>query len=154
MEILQTTAIAIGTSALSAWLAVFLAFRRYKSEKWWDRKSQCYCETVSALNEIIVVCDAFIDEKFHGYVIQKNTKVEYSERFRKAKTFCFTQINIGQLLMSSDAHATLVGFEGALFAVERDEPRDTLWEAIREETEGYVNAFIPLARKDLGTHLY
>lgn len=142
----------LGVAVVTGWVTVVLAFRRYKSEKWWDRKSQCYCETVDALNEIMVVCDAFIDEKVHGLILQKNEQLELSQRFRKGKQFCFTQINIGQLLMSHEAHSTLRRFESALSSVEREEPRDTVWEAIRETTEGYIDMFIPFARKDLGAH--
>lgn len=154
MDIVTTFVISIVASIVTAWVTVFLAFRRYKSEKWWDRKCQCYCETVNSLNEIMVVCDALIDEKVHGVILQKNEKLELTERHRKGKAFCFTQINIGQLLMSDEAHDVLVGFERALSTVEREEPRETLWEVVREVTEGHVNAFIPLAREDLDTHSF
>lgn len=149
-----TIVVSLFASIVTAWITVTLAFRRYKSEKWWDRKSECYCETVGALNEIMVVCDAFIEEKLHGAILQESEKIEYKERYRKGKAFCFTQINIGKLLMSDEAHSILMGFEGKLFAVEREESRETLWEAIREMTEGHINAFIPFARKDLDTHSY
>lgn len=141
--------VAIPTSILT----VALAFRRYKSEKWWDRKAQCYCETINAMNEIIVVCDAFIDEQVHGVTLRKAEKEALSERYRKGKAFCFTQINIGRLFMSEEAHNILMGFERALFVVESETDSEVIMQGIREVTEGCLNAILPIAQKDLGANL-
>ena len=136
----------------TAYITSVLAFRKYRTEKWWDRRSQCYCDTIDALNEIIVVCDAFIDEKIHGITLRRVDKDSLEAKYKKSKEFCFTQINIGKLLMSDKAHQILMGFEGELFTLESDSDQTVIKEAIREVTEGHLNALIPVARKDLGAN--
>ncbi|MDO8787491.1 MAG: hypothetical protein Q7J42_05415 [Sulfuritalea sp.] len=149
-----TFSTSLAASVLTAWIAVVLAFRKYKSEKWWDRKAQCYCDTVSAMNEIIVVCDAFIDEQLHGTSISKAERIALDERYRKGKEFCFTQTNIGRLLLSVKAHDILMSFERELFAVEGDSDSAILKQGVREVTEGHIEALIPIARKDLGADYF
>ena len=136
----------------TAYISSLLAFRKYRTEKWWDRRAQCYCDTVEVLNEIIVVCDAFIDEKIRGVTLCNADIDALEERLRKSKELCFSQINIGNLLMSDKAHETLISFERELFALESDSDQTVIKEAIREVTEGHLNTFVPIARSDLGAN--
>lgn len=136
----------------SAYLSSILTFRKYRSEKWWDRRAQCYCNTIDALNEVIVVCDAFIDEKVHGMTLRKADKDLLDAKYIKSKEFCFTQINIGKLLMSDKALEILLGFERELFILETSSDQAVLKEAIREVTDRHLDAFIPIARSDLGAN--
>jgi hypothetical protein len=154
MNTIDSIALSFIISILTAWTAVMLAFAKYKSEKWWDRKAQYYCETINSLNEIIRVCDEFINEKIHGVIIQTDSRLDFDERFRKAKLLCFTQINIGELFMSEQAHKLIMGFEGKLSEIERSFPHDDLWEVIREETEAHIKSLISMARRDLGANSF
>lgn len=147
-EILHMIVVAVPT----AYITAVLAFRKYRTEKWWDKRAQCYCDTISALNEIIVVCDAFIDEKVHGVTLRKADRELLEAKYKKSKEFCFTQINIGKLLMSDKAHEILSGFEQELFKFETNSDQTVIKEAVREVTEGHLNAFIPIARSDLGAN--
>ena len=136
----------------SAYISSILAFRKYRTEKWWDRRAQCYCDTIDALNEIIVVCDAFIDEKVHGLTLRKAEKDLLEAKYKKSKEFCFTQINIGKLLMTNEAHEILMSFERELYTLETNSDQAVIKEAIREVTEGHLNAFVPKAKSDLGAN--
>lgn len=151
---LLTFSSSLAASVVTAWIAVVLAFRKYKSEKWWDRKAQCYCDTVAAMNEIIVVCDAFIDEQLHGPALAKGERIALDDRYKKGKEFCFTQTNIGRLLLSVKAHDILMSFERELFVVERDSDSEVLKQGVREVTERHLDALIPIARRDLGADFF
>jgi hypothetical protein len=146
-EILHIIFVAFPT----AYLTSELAFRKYKTEKWWDRKSECYCETIDALNQILVICDAYIDENVHGVVLRKADKDILEEQYKKSKEYCFKQINIGKLLMSDEAHNILMSLERELFVLEHDSDNCAIKESVREVVEGHLNSFVPIAKSDLGT---
>lgn len=148
----QKIANALLVAIPTAYLSSVLAFRKYRTEKWWDRRSQCYCDTIDALNEIIVVCDAFICEKVRGMELREVDKYLLEKQLRNSKGRCFTQINIGKLFMSNKAHQILMGFERNLFALESDSDQTVIKEAIRDVTEGHLNAFVKIARSDLGAY--
>lgn len=148
----QKIANALLVAIPTAYLSSVLAFRKYRSEKWWDRRSQCYCDTIDALNEIIVVCDAFIDEKVQGVQLRKADRDALEEKYRKSKGVCFMQINIGKLFMSDEAHKSVMGFERELFVIENEPDKEVVKEGIREVTEAHLNALIPIARADLSAN--
>lgn len=125
-------------------LSVYLAFRKYKSEKWWDRQAQCYCDTVNAFSEIIGICDDLLGEKLNGIDLSGEEKNAFAKRMKAAKAVLFSQVSVGHLLMSTKSHCSLLEFERALSAAEEE-----CIEAVREVTEAHAVAFIRLAKNDL-----
>lgn len=143
-----TTAIvvAIPTSLISASLAI----RRYRTERWWDKKADCYVDTVNAMDNIIRFCDIYLDEALDGKVPTDITRKELADRFHKGKRLLQTQTNIGHLLMSEDAYKDLLSLDLALSQAEREEDIAKQIAGIRGEVEDCLYSFIPHAKNDLG----
>lgn len=148
--LLEKVATAVIIAFPTAYLTSYFSIRKYRTDKWWDKKSQCYCDSINALNEIIAVCDAFIEEKVHGVTLSKEERDSLEKKYKKNMEFCYLQINIGKLLMSDKAHKILQGYEREIYSLENGSDKAVLMESVREVTEGYLEAFIPLAKTDLG----
>ena len=133
---------------VTAWVAVFLAFRRYKFEKWWDRKAQCYIETIEALNKMMEVCDINIGDTASEPVATNAN--ELSEKYRKGKSFLITQTNIGRLFLSDEAYKVLLQFDNELSRIEEENEGPRKIADIRVSVENCIEALIPIARRDIG----
>lgn len=151
MDILINIVTTLLIATLTSYLTVHFSLKRYRSEKLWDKRAQCYCEIVDALNSIIRHCDAFISEKFDGKNISENEKRQLSKKFYEGKAFLETQTNIGRLLISSVALDKLLILDRELYKAECEEDLKLRIPNIRVATEDCLYAFIPIARKALGT---
>ena len=146
----QKIASAVLVAVPTACLTVYLAFTRYKFEKWWDRKAQCYFETIEALNKIMEVCDANIEARSNGSVVCGVE--ELNEKYVKGKAFFITQTNIGRLLLSKKAFDALIAFDHELSSMESEADEGKRIADIRVAAETCIDALIPIARKDLGAN--
>ncbi|NOI46165.1 hypothetical protein [Vibrio alginolyticus] len=62
LDLLSSLFIAITASYIS----VKLAMRKFKSEKWWDKKLHCYTEITELLSMVIIYADMVIDVELDG----------------------------------------------------------------------------------------
>ena len=149
-KIASAVLVAVLVAIPTAFLTVYLAFKRYKSEKWWDRKAQCYFETIEALNKIMEACDANIEARSNSSVVCGVE--ELNEKYVKGKAFFITQTNIGRLLLSKKAYDALIAFDHELSRMEQEADEGRRIAGIRGAAEKCIDTLIPIARKDLGAN--
>ena len=147
---IQTLVTAIVVAVPTSLLSVYLALRKYRTEKWWDKKAECYLETVNSMNDIIRFCDSYLAEELDGKEITDSIRDELERKFHSGKLTLETQTNIGRLLMSEDAYKDLLSLDRALSKAENDQDITQQIAGIRVETEDCLCAFIPHAKNDLG----
>jgi hypothetical protein len=147
---IQTLVTAIVVAVPTSLLSVYLALRKYRTEKWWDKKVECYMETVNSMNDIIRFCDSYLAKELDGKEITDSIRDELEIKFHNGKLMLETQTNIGRLLMSEDAYKNLLSLDRALSKAEREEDITQQIAGIRVETEDCLCAFIPHAKNDLG----
>jgi hypothetical protein len=140
----------VGCPALHPLLSVYLALRKYRSEKWWEHKSKCYVDTVSAMNDMITFCDMVSEEVLDGEVLPEKIRKEFEERYHNAKRILEAQTNVGDLLMSKVAHEDLMALNRALYKVGQEPEGPRRMAGIRLELEECLLSFIPHAKQDLG----
>lgn len=147
---IQTLVTAIVVAVPTSFLSVYLALRKYRTEKWWERKAECYIETVNSMNDIIRFCDGYLAEELNGKGVTDAIRDDLEKNFHSGKMLLETQTNIGRLLMSEDAYKDLLSLDLALSKAEGEEDISQQIAGIRVETEDCLCSFIPHAKKDLG----
>ncbi len=145
---IQTLTTSILVAVLTSFLSVHLALRRYRTENWWERKAECYIDSVNVMNDIIRFCDNTLAE-LDGLTISNEEKEELKRKFHKGKLLLETQTNIGHLLVSKKAHADLLALDRAMSSADREENIMQQIAGIRVETENCLHVFIPHAKEDL-----
>jgi len=146
----QTLVTAILVAVLTSLLSVHLALKKYRTEKWWEKKLECYIDTIHAMNEIINFCDGLIAEELDGEDIPKKRIENLRKGFHKGRLFLDTQLNIGHLLMSEEAHKELLLLDVAFNRAEKESDFMGKITEIRVKTEECIYSFIRHAKKDLG----
>ena len=147
---IQTFVTAIIVAVPTSWFSVYFALKKYRTEKWWDNKAQCYIDTVSAMNDIIRFCDATLAEELDDIAITNNMRKELGDKFHEGKALIESQLNIGRLLMSEKAYKDLLSLDQALSKAEREDDFAQQIAGIRVETDDCLYSFIPHAKEDLG----
>ena len=119
----------------TAIISVKLALRKFKSEKWWDRKLTCYIELAEALSLIINYADMVIDIKFDGV---KHDTTEFNKRklaFNESMLKLQTQVYSSILFIDKTSHGALLQFYNKLFCMETSSQDPEKLAELRENAE-------------------
>jgi len=137
--------ISLITSAISVWLAL----KKYRSEKWWDKKLECYLQTVEAMNKILSFCDNYIAEEWFEKELPDEEKNQLKKEFYEGKKLLETQANIGKLMLTEKACKILSRLDEELYEIDQNFDLQQIAD-LRETTDCYLSFFIEIAQVDLG----
>ena len=92
-DVLITFVLTVAAGAVTAFLSVQFALRRFRAERWWERKAQAYAELFSALFHVQRFCRVKLRNLEEGvpysenYMEELNTKANagFAEIRRAAK---------------------------------------------------------------------
>ena len=149
MHILEIVLISILTSSIS----VGLAFRKYRTEKWWDKKLEVYLQVVESMNKVLVYCDRHFDKEYDYIEIDEEELDIVRRNFHEAKRHIEIQANIGRLLFNDAAYEILISVDMKLQGIDVYSSIKKILE-LRDETEALLSSLIAVAKNDLGAKSY
>jgi hypothetical protein len=157
-KIATTLFIAIATSSLIAIptsiLSVNLAMKKYRTEKWWDKKAECYFQTIRALNDVVHYYDALLEDKLNIKTLPEPKLKELKKEFYSAQILVQAQLNIGQLLLSKSSCKDLLDIDQVFSKAENIKDVIQKYGTIRNEIEACLNSLIENAKTDLGINKF
>ena len=107
--ILSLVGAVIGAS-LSYWLAI----RRFRSERWWERKYQAYSDVLEALNDMRARLDTFYDAYIEKREVPKQEAQSLLTAYRDGMRNIEKQRAIGGLVLGDKVVDELRKFEQAM----------------------------------------
>jgi hypothetical protein len=138
---------AIFIAAISSWITVQLSLKRFRSERWWEKKVEAY----SNLIEVLHNSKAFIhhlNESMKGDRLSEERFNELQKRYKVAKDEIFKSGDIGAFLLSPEAINRLRQYQ--------KEDNEALKKGFLEglpfscaATDACLNDIIEIARRDL-----
>lgn len=105
-------AIAIG----SAFLAAYLATRKFRTEKWWERKAAAYGELVEALHHMKWYPSETLDAAMESREIPDADKDEYWKQYKLARRNVWKIADTSAFLVSPKVLEAIVEMERELGA--------------------------------------
>ena len=136
-------------TTLTAVFGVWLSFRRFGKERWWERKAEAYCRIVESLYLVSAYYSALSVEDITGNQLSEERKKELSENCDTAFRELRKATGMGAYSIS-DAVADVLS---NLDKRPRLSPRDTAWfeifEADREAYQKALEQIRLLAKRDL-----
>ncbi len=142
------TAIVIG--AISAWITAQLALRRFRAEKWWERKAEAYSRVIEALHNSKVWTEEHLKANFDNGEIPEAKRKELGNRARAAYDELRKAMDVGAFLLCDEALSRLKQYEKETRELERNPPYQYL-KADFAATENCLNELIEIAKRDLKT---
>lgn len=144
MAILEIVSISFITSLITVWLAL----KRYKSEKWWDEKLEAYLQVIDAMSNIISFCDNCISEEMSGNELNEEERDLLEKDFCDAKKLLEKKANVGELMFAKTAYRVLIKFDGMVYEMDSYQDIKELAK-IREDADVCLSSFIDTAKNDL-----
>ena len=90
-----------------AFLAAWLATRRYRSDKWWDKKEAAYSELINALHQMKWPASEHIDAEFENRTINEEESEKLWREFKDARKNIWRIAESSSFLLSSDVLITV-----------------------------------------------
>lgn len=144
MKIIVSLVVSIPTAIIS----VKLALRKFKSEKWWDKKLACYIELSEAFSVIINYADMVMDIKLDGV---KHDVEEFNKRklmFNESMLKLQTQAYTSFLFIDKASHEALLRFYNELFRMETSSQDPEKLAELRENAESCLNIISAEAKRE------
>jgi hypothetical protein len=136
-------------AAVSSWITVNLALRRYHSERWWDRKVEAYTAVLNALHDSKAFSDRNLAAMERGNELPDEKTKELINRAQKATDQILRAIDLGSFLLSEEALARLRRFRTEESAAS---DADSWWQHLEDDhqaTSSCLEDMIKIAKNDL-----
>ena len=158
-NLLTGVVIAIVSAVVSAIVTVFLAFRRFRRERWWERKADAYSSAIKAFHDLecaisegmVSLCSSRMGEE------QQGERAKHCERALAEVTWV---LQASSFIMCPEAHDLLKGFvdtfcksTGGLGRGLLTRDTTKIVGAMRNQCQAIeecLKVLEPIARKDLG----
>jgi hypothetical protein len=102
MSVIGEIAVGIVVGIVSAYASARLALRRYRSERWWDKKYDAYIVILNSLHGLLQNVDAYYDEAMSGAETPEDQQTERRRRYREAVSEIERHITLGTFLLHRD----------------------------------------------------
>lgn len=127
---LYTVVSGIPVALLTAWVAVVLALRRYKSEKWFERRIDAYTRIIESLHHMKETTQRQLRAAERGVEIPSDAEKDLIDSYRKSSADLRRLTDMGALVFSAEAVEILERLNG-----EREEAmqEQSWWEHLDAE---------------------
>ncbi|MDE2283926.1 MAG: hypothetical protein KGK33_04850 [Hyphomicrobiales bacterium] len=93
----------LGSGVLSAWLTYVFAWRRFRTEKWWERRADAYEKIMDALHSAKRFSDVHLEGLMRGSEPAAEEVVKLREQSKEAHDYILRAIDTGRLILPDDA---------------------------------------------------
>jgi hypothetical protein len=150
MSVLTQIISAFAIAAFSAWITVQLSLRRFRTEKWWERKVEAYAHIVEALHHAKTTLEINYDAEIEGRRIPEKRDEQLNERNSKANDDIRKNIDTSAFLLCDEAHQRLVQFQKEAYDAESPNSYFEYLDGMIPVYRKCIEDIIVIARKDLG----
>jgi hypothetical protein len=139
----------IGIAAVSSWITVLLSLRRFRAERWWDRKVDAYTTLIEAFYSSKAFTTAHLEAQETGREVSEENDVKYRKLAEEAHQKIEKAIDTGSFILCDEALARLREYREE--ANQAGEAKDwySFLDAHCAATDKCLKEIIPIAQNDL-----
>jgi hypothetical protein len=139
-------------AAISSWITVQLSLRRFRAEKWWERKADAYSKIIEALHNAKSFSDHFLDVEIEGRKLPEEREKELRSRAKAASDEILKTMDVGAFLLSDEALSRLRQYQKDADAASNEPAWFLYLEAEWAAADKCLKEIIDIAKKDLKTN--
>jgi hypothetical protein len=136
-------------AAVSSWITVQLSLRKFRSERWWERRVEAYSKAIEALHNSKAFAHHHLEAEDKGRKLSEERKTELKHNAKAAHDEILKAISVGSFLLSEGALSRLEKYQRE---VEQASKQQTWYDYIDEvwyANDQCLKDFIEIARRDL-----
>ena len=140
---------AIAIATVSSWTTVQLSLKRFRSERWWEKKAEAYERVIEAFHNSKKFDSEHMRAVERGSEVPNDRDQELRKLSKAARDEILRAADIGGFVMSEGAMKILSRYE----AESENAPREPSWyehlDASWSLTNSYMKEFFAEAHRDL-----
>lgn len=90
-------------SLLTAIITVKLSLRKFRTEKWWEKKAETYARIVDALHHLKNYCEQKLNAEYGHSQLSPEKEHELSQQYKMAFCELAKAIDVGSFIISNEA---------------------------------------------------
>jgi len=144
-----TTVLSLVVGIVTAIVSVRLSLRRFRAERWWERKVEAYSRIVDALHSVMEYCSVLSDEEIQGREITDERRKQLLQDYERAVRELKKATSVGAFIISKDVADALMKLETRPRLSGKDWPR---FEILDDDYDAYSKTLAEvqkLAKRDL-----
>jgi hypothetical protein len=136
-------------AGFSAWITVQLSLRRYRTEKWWERKADAYSSVIEALHNAKTALDQQFEADLEGRELREDRVRFLDDRARAATDEILKITDVGAFLLCDEALSRLVLYQKEARAASHTPDWGQFVDDTIAVTDRCIKDIIRIAKKDL-----
>ena len=149
MDIARDILVGLLIATVSAWVTVQLSLKRFRSEKWWERKVEAYERVIEALHHRKAFADAHYEEWFEGQKHSQERQDQLSRGVKESIKEIEKAANVGAFLFSGEAQGRLARYKRESREALKGSDIHEMINSSSKAVDSCLSDLIELARKDL-----
>lgn len=118
LQIIITILSAIFIATISSWITIQLSLKRFRSERWWEKKAEAYSKIIEAMHDFKAFSEKHLEAMIGGHEISDERDVELRHRAKTARREIDKIIDTGQFLLSEKSNIRLKKFISEIHSFE------------------------------------
>lgn len=103
MEILLKVISAVVIAGLSSWITVFLSLRKFRTEKWWEKKAEAYSNLLGAIHDSKAFAEENLNAEFRSRELTELEDKELRAASKKSEAEIYRAMDVGAFYLSEQA---------------------------------------------------
>lgn len=136
-------------AVVTSFLTARLAFRRFYSERWWERKAEAYTALIEALYQILDYPSSLLDEELGEREVSEDRKEELSAQSERANRAVTKAMIVGALVLSPRTVEILKEFRKGKYRADGARSYFDLLDEHAHTAATAINAVVEEAARDL-----
>lgn len=136
-------------AVVSAWVTVQLALRRFRAEKWWEKRVEAYERVIEALHHSKAFTSVHLDAAYAGKDVPEERDKELRAKSKEALREIEKATDIGGFLLGEEALERLRRYQKEA----KEASNTTSWHKYLEDdwaaTNSCLENIIQIAKQDL-----
>ena len=139
-------------SLLTAIITVKFSLRKFRTEKWWEKKAETYAKIIDALHHLKNYCEKKLDVEYGCFKLDQKVEEKLAEQYKMALSEVSKAIDVGAFILTDEAVEILETYQNRPELSWDDYPLFEIIEHDLKYTKECLQTFKIVAKKDLGIH--
>lgn len=149
MEIFLKILSGVAIAGLSSWFTVHLSLKRFRTEKWWEKKSEAYSNLLGTIHDAKAFAEENLEAMQRSRELSEEEDRELRSKSKKAESEIYRAMDVGAFYLSQQAIDCLKQYKKESSEASVDNDWVLYLVNDLDATDKCLKAMIDIARNDL-----
>lgn len=136
-------------AAVTSYITVHLSRKKFRSERWWEKKVEAYERVIEAFHKSKKFATEHMDAEYKGSNVPEERDEELARQSKEAREEILRASDVGAFILSDTALSILAKYEAESGELHKCKSWSEYLDSDWSITHQYMNEFISEAKRDI-----